>query len=416
MRHQARPNSEGGSSLPDEGTPTTSPIGVLVSADCDDILSYAASQSGRRLVRRIDVTSRGPDELAGTELRLDVTVNAPTSSPPVFAEPIHFPLPREGETVKFSQIDVSADPRVLGLLDEKVAAQVVITVSIDGVQLAEQRHPLTLLAYNQWMHRPDYYESLAAFVLPGHEFFDPIVTRAAALLRESTGDDSLEGYQAGPQRAREIAGALYGAIRERSFGYIDPPASFEGYGQKIRTPDTIEAEGRATCLETTVLYAAALARAGLHPVLFVVEGHAFAGYAASDPSAYPSSQLESARWSPELREIFLHGDAVVSDKNDMVELVSKGLIQPVETTTLTSGNSLSFDRACQQDLGYFNRDSSDLQGMVIVHRAWALGVVPVAARVVANGEVRLITQHIPESARKLSVEPRAATTGFGRGV
>jgi hypothetical protein len=178
--------------MADEATPTTNPIRVSVTADCDDVLSYAASQSGRRLIRKLEIKSHGPDELAGTELRLDITVNAPTSSPPVFAEPIHFDLPREGETITFRRLDVSPDPRVLGLLDEKVAAQVVITVSVDGVDLAERRYPLTLLAYNQWMHRPDYYESLAAFVLPGHEFFDPIVMRAATLLGEWTGDDSLQ--------------------------------------------------------------------------------------------------------------------------------------------------------------------------------------------------------------------------------
>lgn len=369
---------------------TTNPIRVSLSVDCDDILSYAASQSGRRLVRQVKVTSRGPDEFAGTPLHLDITVNAPTPAPPAVADPIQFPLPREGETVTFHQLDVQADPRVLGLLDEKVAGQTVISVSDGEDLLVETRSPLTVLAYNQWMHRSDYYESLAAFVLPGHDSLDPIATRAAALLMESTGDDSLQGYQGGAERARQIASALYEAIRERGFGYIDPPASFEGYGQKIRTPDTIEAESRATCLETTVLYAAALARAGLDPVLFVVRNHAFAGYATSDP--------RSAGWSPELRDLYLEGDAVVSSRNDLIDLVSNGLVQPVETTTLTSGLSQPFDQACQVDLRYFNQDSKDLDGMVIVHRAWALGVVPVAARIVANGEVRLITQSVPDVA------------------
>jgi len=383
---------------------TTNPIRVSLSVDCDDILSYAASQSGRRLVRRIEVTSHGPDELAGTPLTLKIAVNAPTASPAAFTDPIQFLLPREGETVTFQQLDVQADPRVLGLLDEKVAGQIVISVGEGDNVLVEKRNPLTILAYNQWMHRADYYESLAAFVLPGHDSLDRVATRAAALLEQSTGDDSLEGYQSGPERARQIAEALYEAIRERNFGYIDPPASFEDYGQKIRTPDAIEAENRATCLETTVLYAAALARAGLDPVLFVVHGHAFAGYATSDP--------RSDRWTSELRDLYLYGDAVVSSKNDLIDLVSKGLVQPVETTTLTSGLSESFDQACQADLHYFNQDSGKLDGMVIVHRAWALGVVPIAARIIADGEVRLITQSVPEVV--LSVRSGPLTPESGR--
>jgi hypothetical protein len=48
-------------------------------------------------------------------------------------------------------------------------------------------------------------------------------------------------------------------------------------GQKVRTPGQIVDGGLATCLDTALLFAAALEQAGLYPVVVVAEGHAFVG-------------------------------------------------------------------------------------------------------------------------------------------
>src|SRR5690606_18528010 len=55
------------------------------------------------------------------------------------------------------------------------------------------------------------------------------------------------------------------------------PASFESRGQKVRRPGTIEEDRLATCLDTTLLFAAAVESAGLHPVILMFEGHAAVG-------------------------------------------------------------------------------------------------------------------------------------------
>ena len=120
-------------------------IGLTLESECDDILSYAASQSGRRLVRRIQITSDGPDDAAGTSLRLEISVNAPTSASPTSNYSVEFELPREGEYLVFREIDMPVDPRVVGLLDEKVAAQVVIRVYAGDETIVEERKSLTVL-------------------------------------------------------------------------------------------------------------------------------------------------------------------------------------------------------------------------------------------------------------------------------
>ena len=60
-------------------------------------------------------------------------------------------------------------------------------------------------------------------------------------------------------------------------GYSEPPASFEKLGQKIRSPGRILSDGFSTCLDTSLFLAACFESAGLNPVVFLVEGHAFVG-------------------------------------------------------------------------------------------------------------------------------------------
>ena len=58
--------------------------------------------------------------------------------------------------------------------------------------------------------------------------------------------------------------------------YAEPPASFKSRGQKIRRPSTIAEERLATCLDTSLLFAAALEATGLHPIVLMFDGHAAA--------------------------------------------------------------------------------------------------------------------------------------------
>ena len=75
----------------------------------------------------------------------------------------------------------------------------------------------------------------------------------------------------------EIASAIYAAVCNLGIFYAVPPASFERDGQKIRLPGQILANGTATCLDTTMLFASALEQAGLNPIVALPHEHAVAG-------------------------------------------------------------------------------------------------------------------------------------------
>lgn len=186
--------------------------------------------------------------------------------------------------------------------------------------------PVKLLAHDEW-NATTVPELLAAFVRPRSESIGKILSNASDILERDSGDPSLVGYQRGQDRARSTAEAIYAAIRDIGVRYSEPPASFEETGQKLRGHDTVIEERFGTCIDLSILYAAALEEAGLNPVLIVAPGHAYAGVFLSDVSA-PSF--------------------VVSERDQLSNLFGGELMLPVETTGFTAGSTRSFDEAVTQ--------------------------------------------------------------------
>ena len=112
----------------------------------------------------------------------------------------------------------------------------------------------------------------------------------------------------------------------RHVRYINPPPSFEGTGQKIRSPHEVLVERWGTCLDLATTYAAALEHAGLHPVLSAAStAHAFSGHLLEE------QQLPDW-WSRDPRVI--------------LNYVESGLLIPIETTQLSRAKGTrSFDAA-----------------------------------------------------------------------
>ena len=140
------------------------------------------------------------------------------------------------------------------------------------------RTSLELLAYNEWAGVSVLPEMLAAFVQPNHPDLQPLVARMAGFLEKWTGDPSLDGYQRpDPARVRLVVAAAYATLQSSKVTYVNPPASFEETGQKVRTPEDVVGTRLGTCVDLSVLTAGLLEAVGLHPLLLVVPGHLFAG-------------------------------------------------------------------------------------------------------------------------------------------
>jgi hypothetical protein len=239
-------------------------------------------------------------------------------------------------------------------LNESHAATVTVTASHAWGPTVNLARPVRMLAHNEWLNAPLFFESLAAFVQPNTRAVASVLDAAADLLRKHTGDGSLGGYQNGPERASRIAAAVYEALRSRNIRYVDPPASFENTGQKVRTTAQVLDERLGTCVDLAVTYAACLEQTGLHPLLWLIDGHAFAGY---------------------VRENGGLGQTVVTESNAIVNLVESGRVVPVEAAYYHQGRDGSFAAAVGIGKGHF-RDLESVRALIDVHAARRAGTRP----------------------------------------
>ena len=248
------------------------------------------------------------------------------------------------------RVHMSYVPGALSKINESVPAELLIELRGSQTGLLTYRHQIDVYAHNEWSHLGNIHETLAAFVQPNHPAISTVLHAASKRLQDSTGSGALQGYQAGATRAGEIAWALYEAMRDLGITYINPPASFE-QAQKIRTPDQVLQDRFGTCLDTAVTYAACLEQAGLDPLLFVLEGHAFAGF-------YPQKSHRR--------------ESCLTDANTILNQVEAGVVVPVETTTITTGeNSEPFGDAIKQARRHVTSMPQSIKAMIDIATARA---------------------------------------------
>lgn len=134
-----------------------------------------------------------------------------------------------------------------------------------------------------WLGQNTPLELLCSHIMPNGDTIQTIMRRAADLLKIETGNSALSGYQTkSPKRVDEVAQSIFLALREKNISYATAPASFESQGQKVRTPYQVINQGIGNCLDLSLLYASCLEQAGIHSLIFLIEGHAFVGYWLED--------------------------------------------------------------------------------------------------------------------------------------
>ncbi|WP_433784429.1 DUF4011 domain-containing protein [Actinomycetospora sp. CA-101289] len=365
-------------------------LGVSVELLHAGFVNLAMATAGISVVRRLTVTNQTDDDL--TDVHLGVELHDLEGE--VLAAPWgkHLEVLPPRTPVTFETVLVKPDPEATVTVDEQRPASLVVEV-VAGDARRRMTEPVRLLAYNQWVAEPKRtelsLELLAAFVLPNHPAVSDLLAEAREELRRATGSPSTQGYQAGPERADEIAGAIYRAAQARRIAYSDPPASW-GSGQKVRTPDQVLARsGVGTCLDTTVLLAAAVEQAGLHPLLWVVEGHAFVGY-----------------WRDEHHRLT---QTVTTEPETAANDVDLDRMRLIETTFLTDSESpTSFADACRNPRHRWLQDRPEkIVGVVDVHQARRNEIHPLPARTrdAAGGITVTVYQPPERSGESAGVAP-----------
>ncbi|MEU2351173.1 DUF3320 domain-containing protein [Modestobacter sp. NPDC049651] len=359
---------------PDAALPATR---VSVGVTAVPVLSYALAHNGVPVVSQLSLKGSGAP-VRGAAVHLGVRdARGPIGAPVELLADLD-----PGRATVLTDVGLRLDPAAMLQVEERRPGTLEVSVEKDGRILGSARVPVVVLAASQWVATPLSLalEMLAAHVLPNHPAVPVLLGEAGEVLRERTGSPSMPGYQAGPERVDEVVEAICAAVHARGVRYSEPPASWADHGQKVRTPAEVLDDRVGTCLDLVVVLAAAFEQAGVRPLLWVVEGHAFLGY-----------------W----REEMAAQSAATTDVASLVNLVDLGAIGLVETTLLTAGDDPGAPPLPLAELHrspyrrWLTGDLAAVAGVTDVHRARRDGVVPLPARTRADDGTVTVVEYRP---------------------
>lgn len=358
-------------------TPSRPAATARVDISAKQFLSYAMAHARVGVIDEIVVENLG-DEARAATVEVDVvSASGSLGGPKVLLADLAESPEREPRTTTLRDVELVLDPVRMLAIDTLQRGQIRVTVrNASGVVLAEAAHDVQILAHNQWIARPTQLglELLAVHVQPNATVIDELIRQASDRLKAATGSGSLDSYQSGsPERVDAIVAAIYDAARACDIRYAEPPAGWGISGQKVRTPDEVLSGGLGTCLDTTVVLAAALEQVGINPTLWIADRHAFLGYWRVDASL---------------------GETATTTVDDVVNRVELGQLGVLETTMVTGGDeSAAFEVARRAPVPSFIDVGGDrLIGVVDIRQARESGIYPLPSRTVdADGNVSVTT-------------------------
>ena len=321
------------------------------------VINFAMQQNHVPVVRDISIKNSGNESIQDLDIIL--------SFEPEFAVEFTSRIDRieAGEEKKIAVVPISMSTEYLSNLTERMSGNIRVTARKGEDVLYEKNNEITILTFNEWGGTGVMPEMLAAFSTPNHPEVALIKKRASQILAKWTGTPSLNAYQErDPNRVKYQMAAIYEAILEKAVTYCVAPSSFEARGQRIRLVDEIMSMKMGNCLDMTMLYVSCLESIGLHPLVMLTSGHAFAG-------------------------CWLINDSFADCSNDDASLITKRMadgmneILVVECTAMNEGSRADFDSACaaaKQKL----LTSEDFEMFIDVSRARVAQIRPLPLRVV----------------------------------
>ncbi len=252
---------------------------ITIRVNMVDVVSLASHHNAYRMLASLRLRHDGDAPLDDLVLKF-------RSDPPL-CEPKEWRIdrlhPNATLEIPQSDLDVKFDGPALRAMTEAVRGDCFFTLEqrrgAGPRLLAELRRDVRFLTRDEWGGISSTPQLIASFVAPNHPAVATILRSASKILKRGGRSGQIDGYHSqSRERVWELGAAIWGAVGELGLHYAVPPASFETAGQKIRSPGRIVSDGHATCLDTALLFAAALEQAGLDPVVVFTRGHAFAGY------------------------------------------------------------------------------------------------------------------------------------------
>lgn len=335
-------------------------MSVEVSLNHIPVVNFAMQQNHVPVIRELTIRNTGDADLENIEISIEFD--------PAFADVVTLKVDRLSinTPLRLTDIPVHISTTYMSNLTERITGQMKVTVKSVEETIADESYEISLLAFDQWAGITILPAMLAAFVTPNHPEITSIIRRASEILGKWTGSPSFGEYQTrDPNRVKLQMAAIYEAIAELQITYCTTPASFEEYGQRVRLYGDILSGKLGNCLDMTLLYAGCLEAVGIHPLIVVVKGHAFAG-----------------GWL--IQESF--SDSVNDDVSLLTKRTADGIneILLVEATCMNAGQTATFDQASASANDKL-KDSDNFILFIDVLRARNACIRPLPQRVMRGG-------------------------------
>lgn len=348
---------------------------VKIISDVVSSFTYASFQNAIPVLRSVVIENATDRHFEACRLEI--------RSSPGFLRPKTWTIDRlaPGDRLTISDRKIELDPNYLAGLNEAERGEISLTLTSQHETLDETGQPVRLLARDEWGGVADMDQLLPAFVMPNDPAVATILRAAAERLIAHGHPGGLDGYQSNdPARAYMLAAAIYSAVAGMGIHYAEPPASFERRGQKVRRPGAIAGDRLGTCLDTTLLFAAAIEAAGLNPVILLFDGHAAAG-AWLSRRTFPNT--------------------IERDPMEVRKALASRELLVLETTGVTLRPAMTLEAAQRALLPRLGEEATHaFVAAIDVHRARSGGITPLAshdaqARADGGGDDSSISRDLP---------------------
>jgi Superfamily I DNA and RNA helicases and helicase subunits len=345
------------------------------------VINFALQQNRVSVVRLFGIENTSDKDLHRLEIQLKTV--------PGFAETTscHIAQLAAGERIRIQDLRLKLSTPFFIQLTERLTGSLSLEVYADGEAVFKEDYPIDVLAFDQWSGSLVLPEALSAFITPNHPALNAIQHRAAEILEKMTGTSALDEYQSrSPNRVKAQMAAVYTALAEQDIIYNSAPASFEAQGQRLRLVDSVLSQKMGNCLDLTLLYASCLEAIGIHPLIILTRGHAFAG-AWLIPDTFP--------------------DSVIDDSAFLSKRTAEGIneILLVEATCMTKDQHILFDEAVKRADNHL-RKTDDFTLALDVKRSRFSGIRPLPQRVLNGGQWE-IQGGEPDLSEQEIVNPKA---------
>ncbi|HVN18391.1 MAG TPA: hypothetical protein VMU05_06445 [Dongiaceae bacterium] len=354
-------------------------------------LNYSMLHNNRPLFDKFEVKRQSKGRLAN--IRVDVVLDTGSGNATYSTT---FDLSRARPMVDVSALArVSLTSEMALSLRESVYTSLQVSVRWEERLAYQNTFRVAMLPTDEWRDDDLNRIWLPSFVLPRDPAIADIVDKAQKYLSAFEDDcgAGFDGYQGvlAPvfpidqqcQSVDDQVRAIWWALlQEYQLSYINPPPSFTQTSQRLRTPSSIIAGKRGTCIDLTLLLAALLEYVDIYPVVFLLDGHAFPGYLRSldsytllrkiflDPATSARSNGSTPPETTIQREWILDQRYYAA----LIELVRQGHIVPIESVALTQ--AAGFDEAVNQGTQDL-RSKADFQFLVDIKSAREADVTPI---------------------------------------